>query len=358
MMEHSPEKKGSHQVSVLPSNQKFNSKKKVRKNNPKTSQHPNKACPIDTILQNKYNPQKPDSNIRSKGSNVKSKGKVTRKKLFASKSHRVGCTSNNLDIYKSDFNQKHKKSKSKIYEESNRKEGAKENQKWKRSEKKSMKKIKKCKAKEFESLTQKALTCKFGKMFSHRNSLSLQGGKGLKKGEYNSSQVSREKGGMEQSSQSMFRPINLKSSLMSTPSNRYVELNQISNFNSDFLNPQIKPKYKSVKENLTRDKKTRLTSKRKHKKKQRKINKIQNLEFINPSSKNLKIEINKNSNSLKRMSSTLNQIHLNYIFSQKKKKNLSKKFDIKYIYSNQTPIYDKKSKKKIESIHYDTNSFK
>lgn len=293
----------------------------------------------------KFNLSKQKHNFMKNGSKVTktgSKGTVLRKKLFASKSHRIGSHSKNLDLYISDIHRKRKKAKNKSIANKKQARGSKENQKSHREKAKNeqfpKKKPKKKAVKVYDPKMPKAMTYKFNRIFSHRHSISskidhIQFVKNSKTGfSSNQSQVSPELQTLDLISKSMFRPKLQKSSLKSTPSNRHHNLAHVSHFNFEIMHP------KSSNENglnvRPKESKGRVSSKFKSAKKHaQRFNKYSNLEK-HPGAKKLMIEINKNSNSLKKMSTTLNQIHLNYIFSQKKK-GLANKFDIKYVYSNQ-----------------------
>jgi hypothetical protein len=126
-----------------------------------------------------------------------------------------------------------------------------------------------------------------------------------------------------------------QSTLQSKSSNKNLEFSQISQFNSELRKNNKMNKHK--KENIkTKGNKSKLFLKKINNKKSR-ITKILKLNLNNQPSKKLMIDIKKNSNSLKNIATTLNQVQLNYIFSQKKSRELGNKFDLNYIYSNKTP---------------------
>ena len=132
--------------------------------------------------------------------------------------------------------------------------------------------------------------------------------------------------------------INLKNKnkiLKSEISNQEFDNSQNSHFILEYKRNKKKSKFKKEKENLT--KKIKVKNKKYSKRKKKELMILSDLNQINHPSRKLLIDINKKSGSLKNIATSLSQVHLNYIFSQKKSKDLGGKFKMNYLYMNQTP---------------------
>ena len=114
-------------------------------------------------------------------------------------------------------------------------------------------------------------------------------------------------------------------------------LGTISHFNSE--NKKAKIGSKKRKEAKSRGFKSNAKRKflRRTDKKQPKLLRVLELDLEENVAKRRLGESGKNPNSLKNIASTLSQVQLNYIFSQKKSLNLSSKFDFKHAHTNKTP---------------------